>query len=153
MRRSIPAMLGFAALSALGSAQEGDLLSKLQQVEFTRINRVSQLPSQVVAAVTAMSGGRELADPEHLQKPAAGQKSAEGPHLIFAGKSESLWVVHFAVGGPADGYDLAILELDPKGRIKAKLRMVSAERAWSVPNLKNMVRQGAFKASEETPGR
>jgi len=156
---SWPASFAVALLSLVtlfsvpGFAHETDLISTFQQTEFTRVNRVAELPSQVASAVTEILGGRGLADPEHLQKPAAGQKSAEGPHLIFAGKSQTLWVVHFNRGGQAGGYELAILELDPKGQIGAKLHMVSAERAWSLPNLKNMVRQGAFKAADATPGR
>src|SRR5207245_885684 len=104
--------------SAPGFAHETDLISKFQLTEFTRVNRVGELPRQVASAITEMVGGRELADPEHLQRPAAGQKAAEEPHLIFAGKSRTLWVVHFTRGGQAGPYELAIFELDPKGHLK-----------------------------------
>lgn len=148
---SLLVALGLGAAPYLTA--EADLTSKLLDTELSRVNKVSQLPQQLALAVSDLLGGQALADPEHLQRSAAPARSADQPHLIFAAKSPTLWAVHFSRGKKAGGYELAIFKINPNGEVVAKTHLVSTERAWSIPNLKNMLRQGQFKSAEVAQAR
>ncbi len=116
--------------------------SRLLQTDFTRVNRTSQLPAGVLAAVSEMLGGKTLADPPYLLK--ATDSRLEGPRLLFAGKSSSIWFVHFALNSSPARYELGIFEVQPGGDVVTLGHLVSTTHAWSTPNLKNMIRRGEF---------
>jgi len=106
-----------------------------------------------VSAASALLGGRKLADPDYFEKAAGAEASGSAPRLLFAGRSRSIWFVHYTRGGRAAGYDLLVLSTSPEGQVVAQAHLASATRAWSMPNLKNMLRQGRFKSAAAGPAR
>jgi len=126
-----------------GGSNEGRARDLLLANDFDRVNRVEALAPGVTAALSKTLGNRTLVNPPYLSKASVAPAERKAT-LLFAGKSPLVWFIHYQLGDEGPTFHVAVVTIDSKGAGSVAGHLKLKSRAWSPPELKNMVQRGDF---------
>jgi hypothetical protein len=157
-RRNQLAALLVAVLSVLAAptyltAATDSLGDAFLSSDFTIVKRVDALTAPAASALNAVLAGRKLSDPVYLDQTTQMWKPTPGDRLVFAGASASLWFVYYELGEAKVEHHVVILTQGIDRKAKVAEHLVLNDRAWSLPQLKNAIRQDAFTVVANVSGK